>query len=348
MSDAASDNMLGVIVVNYRTPDLALACIGALEFARQSVPNLRCILVDGGSGDGSSDTIARSLEASDSKTWVQLLSLEFNGGFGWANNQAMRRFVQSGPLPKYIYLVNPDATVEPNAVQTLVEAMEANPHAAAAGSALVDMCGRQLGSAFRFPTVASEFFRAAGTPALERLFGQPPFVIGSSETRSVDWVTGASVMLRTDALCECGLFDEGFFLYFEEVELMKRLRRAGWQILYVPGSVVRHSGGAATGVADGASAACRLPPYWFVSRRRLFTLLYGRRVALASSLAWIAGLIFWRLRQAIGLGRDSAHAPRELGDLLRTGLLSNRFDSVEAIGYWNDPLDQRPAWTLRD
>jgi N-acetylglucosaminyl-diphospho-decaprenol L-rhamnosyltransferase len=347
MSDAAGDNMLGVIVVNYRTPDLALACIGALEVVRQSVPNLRCILVDGGSGDGSSDTIARGLEASESKTWVQLLSLEFNGGFGWANNQAIRHFVQSISLPKYIYLVNPDATVERNAVQTLVEAMEANPHAAAAGSALVDMCGRQLGSAFRFPTIASEFFRAAGTPALERLFGQPPFMINSSETRSVDWVSGASVIFRTNALCECGLFDEGFFLYFEEVELMNRLNRAGWQTLYVPSSIVRHIGGAATGVADGASPARRLPAYWFASRRRFFTLLYGRRVAFTASLAWIAGLVFWRLRQAIGLGRASAHAPGELGDLIRTGLLSNRSDQHEAIGLWSDPPDQYPAWALR-
>ena len=339
--------MLGVIVVNYRTPDLALSCIDALNVARQSIPNIRCMLVDGGSGDESSSTIERGLEVSDRKTWVQLLPLAFNGGFGWANNQAMRRFVQSGDAPKYIYLVNPDSVVEPNALQALVEAMEANPRAAAAGSALIDMFGRQVGSAFCFPTVASEFFRAANTPALERLLRQPPFMINSSETRSVDWVSGASVMFRTNALCECGLFDEGFFLYFEEVELMKRLNRAGWQTLHVPSSIVRHIGGAATGVADGASPARRLPEYWFASRRRFFTLLYGRRVALAASLAWIAGLVFWRLRQAIGLGRASAHAPRELGDLIRTGLLSNRFDQHEAIGLWSDPLDQYPAWALR-
>ena len=348
MPYATTDVTLGVIVVNYRTPDLALSCIEALDKTRQAMPRLHCILVDGGSGDRSPESIVRGLEVSGRETWVHFLPLECNGGFGWANNQAIQRLLQCDDPPKYVYLLNPDATIETDTVQNLIEAMEANPGAGAAGSALIDSFGRHQSSAFRFPTATSEFFRSANTPALENLFRRPPFMIDSSETSSVDWVSGASVMLRSDALCECGLFDEGFFLYFEEVELMHRLGRAGWYTLHVPSSVVRHIGGAATGVTDGASPTRRLPPYWFVSRRRLFTLLYGRWGALASSTAWIAGLFFWRLRQAIGLGRASSHAPRELRDLLTTGLLSNRFDRSAAIARVDDPLDRHPAWASRE
>ena len=335
-----------VVIVNYRTPDLSLACLAALAGEREAVPGLRVILVDGGSGDGSAARLAAAVAGPALVDWVSFLPLPLNGGFGWAKNQAIRRALADAAPPAYIHLLNPDAEVEPGALARLVAALDARPEAGSAGSLLIDHDGRRLGSAFRFPTIAREFLRGAGTPLLDRLLRVAPINVEAQgdDIVEADWVTGASVLLRAEALRACGLFDEGFFLYFEEVELMHRLHAAGWRALFVPASRVRHIGGAATGVVDGASAQRRLPDYWFRSRRRFFARAYGPGWARLSGLAWLAGFGIWRLREIAGLGRNSAHAPGEWRDLIRNGLGVVGFDREAAIGRWDEPVDRPPAW----
>ncbi len=332
------------ILVNYRTPDLTVGCLRALAGERAALPGLDAIVVDGGSGDDSAERLAAALSTPEFADWVRFVPLAFNGGFGWANNQAIRRALSGAEPPDAVYLVNPDAEPEPGALVRLVETLTTHPEAASAGSLLLSPEGEALGSAFRFPTLAREFLRGANTPALERLMRVPPVMVAGQVPQATDWVTGASVLLRAEALRQVGLFDEGFFLYFEEVELMHRLRRAGWTNRFVPASRVRHVGGASTGVTDGNSAQRRLPDYWFRSRRRFFARAYGPGAARLSALAWIAGFGIWRLRELAGLGRQSAHAPAELADLRRNGLAPVALDRQAAIGRWDDPVDRLPAW----
>ncbi|MFS0771915.1 glycosyltransferase family 2 protein [Sphingomonas sp. 1P08PE] len=334
------------MIVNYRTPDLTVNCLAALARERDRVPLLDAIVVDGGSDDGSAERLTSQLAAPEFVEWTKFVSLGFNGGFGWANNQAIRRAMTRPHPPEYIYLVNPDAEIEPGALVSLVETLRVHPEAASAGSRLIAPDGRLLGSAFRFPTIRHEFLRGANTPLLEQLSRTPSLVVEADHGVTADWVTGASVLFRTEALRQCGLFDEGFFLYFEEVELMHRLASAGWSARFVPESRVRHVGGAATGVADGVSAQRRLPDYWFRSRRRYFALAYGPRAAKISGIAWTVGYALWRLRELAGLGRNSAHAPDELADLKRTGIAPSPFDHQPAIGRWDGPLDEPPAWVV--
>ena len=341
------DDRVTAIIVNYRTPDMSLQCLDALAGERAKLPGLSVILADGGSGDGSVERLAAGLATSPHRDWVTLLPLPFNGGFGWANNQGIRRALQQPEPAEFVYLVNPDAIIEPGALVALVAAIRADPKAASAGSQLLAPQGWAVGSAFTFPTVASEFFRGANTPLLERLARVKPLVVETDRPVEAEWVTGASVLFRAEALRQCGLFDEGFFLYFEEVELMHRLAAAGWKALHVPGSRVRHVGGAATGVVDGASEKARLPDYWFRSRRRYFARTRGPLGARLSALAWIAGYGIWRARELAGLGRMSAHAPREFRDLIRNGIGPVALDREEAIPRWDGPLDELPAWAKR-
>jgi len=335
-----------VVIVNYRTPELSLSCLAALSRERAAVPGLRAILVDGGSGDGSGERLAAAVAAPAFADWVTFLPLAMNGGFGWANNQAIRRALAGDAPPDYLHLLNPDAEVEPGALTRLVAALEAQPDAGSAGSLLLDHDGRRLGSAFRFPTITREFLRGAGTPLLDRLLRVAPITVEANDDVIVeaDWVTGASVLLRAAALRACGLFDEGFFLYFEEVELMHRLHAAGWRALFVPASRVRHIGGAATGVVDGASAQRKLPDYWFRSRRRFFARAYGPSAARASGLAWIAGKAVWDFRCRIGLGRAHAHAPGEREALIRNGLSASDTDRRSAVAAWDSAAGRLPAW----
>ena len=250
-----------------------------------------------------------------------------------------------GPQPVYIHLLNPDAQIEPGAIQHLVDYLDRHPRAAAVGSQLVDVYGSLAGSAFNFPSIRGELARGAGTSALERLFKIPPISVQSSIAAEVDWVTGGSVLLRVDALREVGLFDEGFFLYNEEVELMWRLRRAGWAIATEPRSRVVHVGGSATGIAAGPTGARlerRMPAYLFRSRARFFGLTRGRAGAAAAYVAWLAGHAIWRMRRVLGfpIGNPIDHQVRD--HLAKAFPRSSDF-SAAVTGIESEPT-KAPAW----
>ncbi|NIJ08877.1 hypothetical protein FHS31_002501 [Sphingomonas vulcanisoli] len=334
---------IAVVIVNYRTSDLALRALASLEAERAREPDLEVIIVDGGSGDGSADRLRAGLSDPRYEGWASLLPLEINGGFGWANNQAMLRLLQADEPPDYIHLLNPDTEIAPGAVSYLADTLDDCPKCGAVGSLLLEPDGSASGSAFTFPTIRRELARGAKLAPFDWLLGVAPFQ-AEQPAGDVDWVTGASVMFRARALRQAGLFDTGFFLYFEEVELMARLRRVGWSIRHNPASRVSHVGGAATGVNGSRPVSGRpaLPVYWYESRRRYFTRRHGRTVALIASLTWLIGHASLILRRWLGSGR---HHPLVLHDgrrLIRYGLIPK--GAARAVPKWSDAPGTPPAW----
>jgi N-acetylglucosaminyl-diphospho-decaprenol L-rhamnosyltransferase len=334
---------VAVVIVNYRTAQMTLDCVAALAGERNALPSLHVVVVDGGSGDGSADVLKAGLAELD---WATLLPMDFNGGFGWANNQGMLHLLQKPDPPAFIHLLNPDCVIEPGAVKALHEALVAHPTCAAAGSQLINPDGTKSGSAFRFPTVAREFFRGGQMNRVGRMLGVAEGIIFPDGPAAVEWVTGASVMLRVDALRQVGLFDTGFFLYFEEVELMHRLTRAGWDMRFVPASRVMHVGGAATGVTDAElHFRSSIPDYLFASRRRFFARAYGATAARRATWAWLAGNRVLRLLKAFGTMKDRPSADAERAGLLRHGVEPSSFDLNPAITRCDDAPGTSPAWT---
>jgi GT2 family glycosyltransferase len=304
------------------------------------------MLVDGHSPDGSADYLHQQLADAEFQSWVSFLPLSRNGGFGWANNQAILTLGQSAEPPRFVYLLNPDAEVHRGALSTLYDHLAAYPNCAAAGSQLLNEAGCPTSSSFRFPSIGTEFVRGCRAPKLGKFLGIPSLPIEQG-SRCVDWVTGASVMIRLEAMADCGLFDDGFFLYFEEVELMHRFRQRGWQVRHVPESQVTHLEGAATGLGAGADKELkRLPAYWFASRRRYFTRTLGPVRAVFASLAWASGHVLWKMR-ALG-GRDSrgGGVMREGRDLLAHGILPTADDLVSSATLLGDPIGRPPLWSL--
>ena len=335
-----------VVIVNYRTPELVARCLALLAAERAGKGGFDVVVADGHSDDGSVEQIAACLAGMGDPDWIELLALPFNGGFGWANNQAMLRLLQRDDPPRFIALLNPDTEIAPGALRKLADILERQPRVAAVGSQLFEPDGSRSGSAFRFPAIAREFVRGSNTSALGRWLGIAPTLVELDVAGPVDWVTGASVMLRADALREVGLFDDGFFLYFEEVDLMHRLTRAGWQIWHEPESHVMHIGGVSTGVPGGAALV--VPPrprYWFASRRRFFARAYGPGRALMANLAWLAGHAVWRLRKAFGLGRSTVEVPAELSGVVQYGLAASASDFHAAVVDWRDAPGAMPAWS---
>lgn len=298
---ASGSPRVAAIVVNYRTPAMALDCVATLRAERARLPGLEIILVDGGSGDGSAETLRAGLERlGDGAT--ELLALPVNGGFGYANNRALQLLQARAVPPDYACLVNPDALVRPGALARLAALLQRHPRAAAAGAQLQEASGELQGSAFHFPTIAGEFCRGAGTDLLRRLLRQPLPVVGCTDACEAPWVTGAAVMFQLEALRAIGPFDEGFFLYFEEVELMHRLRAAGWEIWHDPEARVIHAGGGSTDIKWGEGGfhkRAALPPYWYASRRRYFMRTGGAARTLLAGLAFLAGRAIWQARTLI-------------------------------------------------
>lgn len=336
---------MSVIIVNYRTPEYAIQCVRSLLPERIAVPNLEVVLIDNASGDNSVPKISEGLADLISDGFVQFMPLEINGGFGWANNQALLMLMAREQPPEFVMLLNPDCTIEPSAVQLLLHELSVHNKCAVAGSQLLNPDGSWTGSAFRFPTIGREFVRGARIAAVGRLLGIAPILVTSDASCEADWVTGASCLIRTSALASDGLFDDGFFLYFEEVELMFRLRQAGWTIRHVPASRVFHIGGASTGLREGkALSMSSFPLYWFQSRRRFLTLAYGPLRAWTANVAWVAGVTIGRLRAMLNPSKAAQTDIADTRQMFIHGFWPDCVDSTRAIARVGDPAGQSPYW----
>lgn len=303
-----------IALLNYRTPDMT---IRAAETALRETASLQTemIIVDNGSGDDSYAKIAQTAQV---RGWtrdhrVRVLGTGRNGGFGAGNNFAFQQGLSDGTAPDYIYLLNSDAFLDPGALQTLLAFMEAHPKAGFAGSQLHGEHGDLHTVHFRFPTIASEFEQAIKFGPVTRLL-QNKMVPMPATDRPVqaDWVAGASLLIRWAVLDQIGTFDEGFFLYFEETDLCRRARAAGWDTWLVPESTVMHIGSVSTGMKTWR----RTPDYWFDSRRRYFLKHHGRAYLIGASLARITGGALWRLRCAL-TGRRIEEPRWFLSDFIR-------------------------------
>jgi GT2 family glycosyltransferase len=135
----------------------------------------------------------------------------------------------------------------------------------------------------------------------------------------VDWVSGACLLVRREVFEAVGLLDEGFFMYYEEVDLCRRARRAGWPCWYVPEAHVVHL----VGQSSGIGTRKRLPAYWFRSRRRYFLTHLGPIGTFFADLAWMFGFLSFRLRQVIQRKPDN-DPPRLFRDFLHHNFLHPR------------------------
>jgi hypothetical protein len=306
-----------VVLLNYCTADMTLR---AAEAALREMDGLdaEMVIVDNDSGDGSFE---RLCEAALQRGWadqgkVRVVASDRNGGYGAGNNFGIQQNMSDKTKPEYIYCLNSDAFPDRGAIRALLDVLESDNELGLAGSYIKGPDGDPHQTAFRFPSIAGEFEGAANTGPISRFLRNSIVPLPLPErTVQVDWVAGASVMMRRPILDEIGYFDETFFLYYEETDLCRRASLAGYGTMYVRESEVTHIGSVSTGMKEWG----RTPTYWFDSRRYYFVKNHGRAYETAATLAHIAGALIWRLRCLIS-GRKS-HAPeRFLRDLIQHSL----------------------------
>jgi N-acetylglucosaminyl-diphospho-decaprenol L-rhamnosyltransferase len=209
---------LSVSIVNTNSRELLLDCLETLRGTTAEI-----VVLDNASEDGSADAVRERFPA------VRVLAQDFRAGFG-ANHNTVIRATEG----RYVYVLNEDTTADDWGFERIVAYLDAHPRVAALGPRLTYPDGRLQDSAWRFPTplVSTLGLLTVGKLGVKQSRGEVP--------HAVDWVMGAALVLRREALDEVGLFDEEFFLYSEEVDLQFRLRQAGWDVHYFPAATVVH------------------------------------------------------------------------------------------------------------
>lgn len=287
------------IILNWRSPAMSLEATAAAVRAMEGIAGA-ITLVDNDSGDGSEETLRAEVAR---RGWgrVRVIQSGRNGGYGAGNNVGIRAGLPPDQFgtsrPDYVYVLNSDAFPAPDAIRILLDHLEARPEVGFAGSYIHGVDGTPHTTCFRFPSAWSEFEGAARTGPITRRLRRHvvPMEIPDSGVMWVDWLAGASLMMRRSVLDRIGLFDEGFFLYFEETDLLRRGMLAGAPTDYVRASEVAHVGSASSGMRGWD----RVPGFWLDSRWRYFAKNHGTKGALAATLARVAGGLIWRTRRAL-------------------------------------------------
>jgi N-acetylglucosaminyl-diphospho-decaprenol L-rhamnosyltransferase len=304
---------LATIIVNYRAAALVADCLRSLS----PEPHGPVVVVDNASGDDSVTRLRSVIDEEKGSDWCHLLPMKNNAGYAAGNNAGIRHVQQTMGTPNYFLLLNPDTTVRPRAISTLLEFMRTNPRVGIAGSRLEDQDGTPQRSAFRFPSILGELESGLRLGVVTRLLhGQAIAPPVRNEAHVTDWVAGASMIVRREVIENVGLMDEGYFLYFEEVDYCRKAKRAGWPCWYVPSSHVVHLVGQSTGVTDMKSEPRRIPDYWFASRRRYFRNNHGAMYARLADATWASSYALWRVRRRLQRKPDT-DPPGMLGDFLR-------------------------------
>ena len=310
------------VILNWRTPDMTLQSAEAALRALEGIDGA-LVIVDNDSGDGSYERLFTEVQTRGWDTGpqaVRVLQSGRNGGFGAGNNFGIRAGMPDGSKPDFVYILNSDAFPEPQAIAALLVHLQLHPATGFAGSFIHGADAVPHRTAFRFPSIAAEFeaqirFGPVSHLLQNSIVAQPI----PQATCRVDWLAGASLMMRQSVLDQIGLFDETFFLYFEETDLCRRAARAGWPTDYVLESRVVHIGSVSTGMKEWP----RIPQFWLDSRLHYFVKNHGPAYACAATLSHIAGGLLWRARLLIQR-KDRGDPPHYLRDLtghaLRAGI----------------------------
>ena len=254
---------LSIIIVNWNTRELLAGCLSSVASSSVSIRSradetlgpesepaktnqelltldrkglaTEVIVVDNASTDGSASMVQKRFP------WVKLIANRENAGYAGANNQAIRQSES-----RYVLLLNSDTVVEADAVEMMVRFLDDHPGAAGCGPRLINADGSFQPSCHPMLTPHREFWRLMFLDRLWRRASYPQSMWTTRQPRPVEVIKGACLLLRQQALDEVGLLDERYFMYTEEMDLCYRLSHAGWELWWIPQSVVLHYGEASS------------------------------------------------------------------------------------------------------
>jgi len=238
----AAKPVVSALIVSYNVKNLLLKCLEAF-YAHSDIP-VEAVVVDNASTDGSAAAVAAEFPK------AVVLAQSRNLGFGRANNVGLERC-----QGRFVLLLNPDVTVNPQAVGRLADFLITRPDAAAVGPRLMFPDGRLDPDSRRsFPVPSSLFYRTVGLSRLfpkSKVFGRHNMGhVPETDVHEMDAGTAACLMVRMAALDRVGFFDPRYFMFGEDLDLCYRLKLGGWKIFYLPSASAIHHKGSATKQAE--------------------------------------------------------------------------------------------------
>ena len=306
---------LAVAIVSFQTREVLEPCLRSVVADGPA----EVVVVDNGSTDGSIELVREHFPS------VTLIVNEVNRGYGAAANQAVR--ASSAPA---VLLLNSDTELWPGTLAAIARHLGDHPGAAVVAPRLADPDGALQRSALAYPSVADML---VGESGLHALIARVPLLRerllrtwSHDAARPVPWARGAALALRRDAFDAVGGFDEAFFMYFEEVDLSRRLAARGWETHFTPAATVVHVRSVST---DKYAPAMRRQ--WLVSFRR-----YLRRHESRRRTAVLLGLL--RAITRARVARDGLRA-RRAGDPARRARLLEARTATAAL------LAERELWS---
>jgi N-acetylglucosaminyl-diphospho-decaprenol L-rhamnosyltransferase len=270
---------LAVVVVNHNTGEYLARCTSSIASSAGEL-RVELVVVDNASSDGSVDRAAGR--------GIRLIRNPDNRGFARAANQGIE--ATAAPL---VLLLNPDAEVVGGSLTALVKVARERPRAGAIGALVRNPDGSIQPSARRVPRLGE----ALGHAFLGPIWKDNPWTRSytmaawdRSSEREVEWVSGSAMLLRREALDEVGTFDEGYFMYVEDVDLCTRLRGAGWEVLFSPELEVVHQIGVSTHGQRGRMAFAHSDSiYRYFSKHRAAGVVTVLKPAVRVAL-WLRAL----------------------------------------------------------
>jgi len=209
-----------ILILTWNSCRFLHACIETI--LQQDYQNYSVLVLDNGSTDNTIELVRKSFPS------IYIIENQANLGFSAGNNVGLRRI-----KTPFVVLVNPDVQVAPNWLRQLIEPMVADPQIGVAGCKVYEPDGEVLQHAGGYITFPQ---------ALSGHYGLGEFDLGQyDEMRDVEYVMGAAIAIREEVLDSVGLFDEGFFLYYEDVDYCERVRRYGYRVVYLPQSILVHA-----------------------------------------------------------------------------------------------------------
>ncbi len=305
---------VSIVIVNWNVRDLLRRCLHSIT--QYPVSSIEVIVVDNASTDGSVDMVRAEFPA------VRLVANFENRGFPGAINQGI-----SLARGRYVLLLNPDTELVGDALGAMVAFADEHPDVGVVGPQLLNSDGSVQSSRRRFPTLATAFFEStwlqpyAPRRLLERYyFGDQP----DDRVQGVDWLMGAALMARREAIERVGPMDERFFMYSEELDWCRRFREAGWRVVYLPTAQILHHEGKSS---EQVLSARHI--HFQTSKVRYFRKYHGHVAAEALRL-FLLGNYVWQLglegakwlvghRRSLRAGRVAAY-----WQVLRSGLRPRR------------------------
>lgn len=223
---------VSIVILNYRSKGLVRQCVKTIRLYGTACSH-EIIVVDNDSNDGVGEMLRQRYPD------VLFLAAPANVGYAAGNNLGIR-----AARGRYVLIMNPDITVRPGSIDALVRHMDESPEIGVLGPRLVHPDGSLDESCYRFPTRTIPIYRRtplgsldAGRKAVDH------YVMADydrKDTRPVDWLLGAVLMVRRDALAKVGLLDERYFLYFEDTDWCRSFWKAGYKVVYYTGSEMVH------------------------------------------------------------------------------------------------------------